>query len=332
MAVRPERFQSCEGCYEADTCEPLRQAAAAGEIDLRALVRGTYPGTPLPRGCLPEVKTVGFWDATRDQHWGLPWHRNEGIELTYLARGRLSFGVGNAHYRLSRGALTITRPWQRHKVGQPNVGPSRLCWLILDVGVRRPNQAWKWPPWLVLDPSDLERLTHLLRHCEQPIWRSDGEIEACFNRIAEAVASDRSGSSITRIKLYINELFVCLREMLERREPKLDASLSSSLRTVQLFLDSLGEQATEAWTLEKMAGQCGLGRSRFTHYCRQITNLSPLEYLTICRLRLAQRLLKEQPSLGILDVAIRSGFQSSQYFATVFRRQYGCTPRAYRAN
>lgn len=330
MGTRPERFQAPDGCYEADTCEPLRAAAQAGELELRALVRGAYPGRQLPRGKLPEVKTVGYWDAPREQRWGLPWHRNEGIELTFLQRGHLHFGVGDANYRLSRGAMTITRPWQRHKVGHPNVGPSRLCWLILDVGVRRPNQPWTWPPWMVLSPSDLERLTHLLRHCEQPVWRGDREIEACFERLGEAVAADRDGSSFSRLTLHINELFVCLREMMERREPKLDASLSSSLRTVQLFLDSLGEQAAEEWTLEKMAAQCGLGRSRFTHYCRQITNVSPMEHLTLCRLRLAQRLLKDQPALGVLDVALQSGFQSGQYFATVFRKQYGCTPREYR--
>lgn len=331
MAARPERFQSARGCYEADTCEPVRAAARAGDLHLCALARGSYPGQPLPRGRLKEVRTVGFWDALREQKWGLPWHRNEGIELTFLARGRLHFGVGAASYRLSRGALTITRPWQRHRVGNPNIGPNRLCWLILDVGVRRPNQPWKWPPWMVLAPADLQRLTHLLRHCEQPVWRSSREVEACFLRLNEAVAADRDGSSVSRLTLHINELFVCLREMLERREPKLDASLSTSLRAVQLFLDALGEQAAEEWTLEKMAAQCGLGRSRFTHYCRQITNLSPMEYLTLCRLRNAQRLLKEEPALSVLDVALRSGFQSGQYFATVFRKQYGCTPRAYRS-
>jgi len=330
MCARPERFQSSKGSYEADTCEPVRAAARSGALELCSLARGTYPGQPLPRGRLKEVRTVGFWDAPREQTWGLPWHRNEGIELTFVARGRLHFGVGAANYRLSRGALTITRPWQRHKVGNPNIGPNRLCWLILDVGVRRPNQPWKWPSWMVLAPADLERLTYLLRHCEQPVWRCSRDVEACFMRLNEAVAADRNGSSVSRLTLHINELFVCLREMLERREPKLDASLSTSLRTVQLFLDGLEEQAAEEWTLEKMAAQCGLGRSRFTHYCRQITNLSPMEYLTLCRLRNAQRLLKEEPAISILDVALRSGFQSGQYFATVFRKQYGCTPRAYR--
>ena len=332
MPTRPARFQAPRGCYEADTCEPVKQAVNSGQLELHGLARGSYPGDPLPKDRLKEVLAVGYWNTLGEQKWGLPWHRNEGIELTYVARGRLYFGVGNAKYRLSRGSLTITRPWQRHRVGNPHIGSNRYCWLLLDVGVRRPDQPWKWPSWMVLDSADLERLTNLLRHCEQPVWRSDPEIGQCFVRMCEAAEAGRKASSFSRLKLHINELFVGLREMLERREPQLDAGLSSSLHTVQMFLDRMAEEAADEWTLDRMAKQCGLGRSRFTHYCRQVTNLTPLEYLTLSRLQIAQQLLKDEPKLDIVDVAVRSGFQSGQYFSTVFRRQYGCTPGEYRKN
>jgi AraC family L-rhamnose operon regulatory protein RhaS len=330
MRPRPERFLAPDRTYEADTCEPVHEAARKGLIELTALAHGTYPGKHLPPRCLPEVRTVGYWDTSRDQDWGLAWHRNEGIELTYLARGRLSFSAGAAMYRLSRGALTVTRPWQRHRVGNPNVGPSRLHWLILDVGVRRPNQPWRWPSWMIMSPKDLDVLTGLLRHCEQPVWRGSAEIEECFERLGQAIAQDDDGSSLSRVRLHINELFVCLKEMLQRREPKLDVSLSSSLRTVQLFLDALPEQVEAQWTLEDMAAQCGLRRSRFAHYCRQLTNTRPVEYLTLCRLRVAERMLREQRDKGITEIALAAGFGSSQYFATVFRKHYGCSPGEHR--
>jgi AraC family L-rhamnose operon regulatory protein RhaS len=327
---QPERFSTPDRCYEADTCESVRAAAAAGLIELHAVAHGTYPGRQMPPRQLPEVRTVGYWDAPRDQTWGLAWHRNEGIELTYLARGKLAFGVGDAAYRLSRGALTVTRPWQRHHVGNPNVGASRLHWLILDVGMRRPNQPWRWPSWIVMTPDDLAMLTRLLRHCERAVWRGDADIERCFEKLGEAVAGDDNGSSVSRLKLYINELLMCLKEMLQRQEPKLDTSLSSSQRTVQLFLDSLAEQAGEEWTLERMAEQCGLGRSRFTHYCRELTNMAPLEYLTQCRLRLAERMLLQERQKNVTEIALAAGFNSSQYFATVFKRYSARTPREFR--
>ena len=110
-------------------------------------------GAKAPPHTLPGVKSLGFWDADHRQDWGLDWHRNEGIELTLLESGRLPFSVDGQDLDLKPGDLTITRPWQLHRVGRPHVTACRLHFLILDVGVRRPHQRWKWPPWLVLSPA-----------------------------------------------------------------------------------------------------------------------------------------------------------------------------------
>jgi hypothetical protein len=138
----------------------------AGEVAMAALARGAYPGRRLPRQMLPAVSTVGYWDATHDQKWGLGEHRNEGVEITYLANGHLDFRVDGRKHALVPGNLTITRPWQPHSVGNPTVGSSRLYWLILDVGIRQPHQMWRWPSWLVLSKADLRELTALMRENE----------------------------------------------------------------------------------------------------------------------------------------------------------------------
>jgi AraC family L-rhamnose operon regulatory protein RhaS len=336
-------FSSTDTTYHADRCERLRQAAAAGRVRLEALARRGYPGRELPARMLPEMSTVGFWDAPGDQDWGLDWHRNEGIELTYLSRGRLDFAVDDGgrlaaqtpatrcqKYLLENGHLTITRPWQAHRVGNPNVRASRLHWLILDLGVRRPNQAWHWPDWLILSPADLTRLTQLLRHNEQPVWRADEHIGRCFEQLAQLAATRDPAATQTRLQLHLNELFVTLLEMLKERQVRLDEHLSSSRRTVELFLGSLSLHAGEPWTLETMAQQCGLGRTRFADYCRQITNVSPMDYLAQSRIEAARRLMLEQPHKSLTDVALECGFQTSQYFSTVFHQKTGMSPRAFR--
>jgi AraC family L-rhamnose operon regulatory protein RhaS len=104
----------------------------------------------------------------------------------------------------------------------------------------------------------------------------------------------------------------------------------SSRRTVELFLAALPESLEHGWTLEEMARQCGLGRSRFAHYCWEITNFSPAEYLVHCRVQAAKKLLTSRPPRSITDVALSCGFNSSQYFATLFRQKTGQTPRAFR--
>jgi len=284
----------------------------------------------VPADLLPEVSTVGFWDATGTQTWGLDWHRNEGIEITYLARGRTDFLVDAESFLLESGHLTITRPWQRHRVGNPCIRPSRLCWLILDVGVRRPDQPWQWPDWLILSQPDLERLTALLSQNEQPVWRANDEIGACFERLAALVQTADPLKAQTRLQLSINELFIALRELLEEHEVELDARLVSTRRSVEMFLSALPQHLHEEWTLDRMAYQCGLGASAFANYCRQITNLTPAKYLIHCRVEAAKQALAKQPALSITDVALGCGFQTTQYFATVFHTKTGLSPSAWR--
>ena len=329
---RPVTFRSPSEIFHADTCEPLKAAAAAGQVQLAALARGTYPGTPLPKNDLQEVCSVGYWDATQDQSWGLDWHRNEGIELHFAEAGQMPFAIeGWRSVLLEPGQLTITRPWQRHRVGNPNVPASRFHWLILDVGVRRPNQPWEWPAWLLYSKRGLQRLTTMLRQNEQPVWRADEEIARCFRKLGKAAGLGATNpEAIARLKIHINELIIALAEMLERRKPRLDESLSSSERAIRLFLKDLPARMDEPWTLESMAENCGLGRSRFAACCRQITNVSPMEYLTRCRVDAAASLLVKSPDLSVTDAAFACGFQSSQYFATVFRQRLGHSPREWR--
>lgn len=321
--------------FVADSCEPLRAAAERGDVALQALSRGSYPGGRLRPGELPELRSAGVWDASREQAWGLARHRNEGIEITYLARGGLGFAVDGRSHPLRPGDLTITRPWQEHRVGDPNVGASRLHWLILDVGVRRPHQPWVWPDWLLLPAGLLRRLTTQLQQNEQPVWPADDAhgraLGRVFERLSDVLGEDATEAREARLKLRINELLLALAELLEGQDIALDRSLHSAQRSVELFLASLAERCGEPWSLERMAAESGFGRSRFAHYCKRLTNMTPVEYLTHCRVRAAKRLLASPASGSVSDVAYACGFETSQYFATVFRAHTGMAPSGYRA-
>ena len=232
MAKPVPIYRSPEETFQADTCRPLADAVARRRLRYAALVHGHYPGTRLPAEALTGLKTIGYWDAQEDQDWGLPYHRNEGLEITLLESGLLEFAVNNREYVLHPGDLTITRPWQLHRVGNPYVMAGRLHFLIIDVGVRRPHQAWKWPPWIMLGASDLKELTDILRQNEQPVWRVPANMIRCFQEVAHALNANQDGSSVSRLTIKINELFLLLLELFRCREISLDESLSSSRRTV----------------------------------------------------------------------------------------------------
>lgn len=80
------------------------------------------------------------------------------------------------------------------------------------------------------------------------------------------------------------------------------------------------------WTISTMAEECGLKQTRFTFYCKQITNMTPLEYLSDIRLQKAYDILRGDREIKIIDAAMSVGFSSSQYFATAFKKKFGIAP------
>jgi len=325
-------FRNRQESFAADSCEPLIAAVRRGEVALQALVHGHYPGRKLPPGELPALKTTGYWDARQNQTWGLPWHRNEGIEITFVESGRMAFADDEREYLLQPGTLTITRPWQRHRLGNPFVPAGKLHWLILDVGVRRPNQPWKWPPWILLRKADRDELAAILRQTDQLVWEAQPKVRECFHAIAAAVETDRDGSSISTLSIRINELLLLILTLFRRKKPVLDEALTTSRRTVELFLANLQarpEQLLTEWTVREMARSCGLGVTQFVHVVKQLTNMTPFHFLNYHRLERAAGLLRSGDQ-SITDLAQECGYSSSQYFATLFHRRFGCSPTQYR--
>ena len=102
-----------------------------------------------------------------------------------------------------------------------------------------------------------------------------------------------------------------------------------------MFLDDLRQNVANLalpWSVRSMASQCGLGTTHFIHHCKQVTNMTPAQFLNYHRVEVAAGLLLERPEMTVTDIALFCGFSSSQYFAAVFRRHLGCTPKVYRAS
>ena len=328
-------YRGLKSRFQIDSCAPQSAAVRGGRIQLHALTKGHYPGVLMHPSQLPGINSIGFWSGSGTQDWGLEAHRNEGMEICFLETGTMTFSVEAKNCELRSGHFTITRPWQLHKLGDPNIGPGKLHWLILDLGVRRPNQEWRWPRWVTLTPDDKAELTRKLRLNENAVWDSSPEIAASFRGLSECVIKWSQPQIESRMITLLNQLLVCILTALTEQQQHQNVELTSRRRTVKLFLQDLAANeasSSEPWTLAQMATHCGMGITAFSKYCRQLVNNGPVEYLNQCRLERAAHLLKENPTLPVTTIAFQSGFNSSQYFATVFRRRFHLTPRAYRSS
>ena len=320
--------------FKIDSCAPQSAAVRGGKIQMQALSRGYYPGVLMHPNQLPGITSIGFWNGTGAQDWGLEAHRNEGVEICFLETGAMDFSVETKNFKLHSGQFTITRPWQLHKLGAPNIGPGKLHWLILDVGVRRPNQDWRWPRWVTLTAQDKAELTRKLRYNENVVWDSSPAVGSAFRGLGGALVNWNQAHVESQMITLLNQLLLSILVALTEQQTEQNPDLTSRRRTVELFLRDLTDNpasCSQPWTLQKMSDRCGMGITAFCKYCRELVNIGPIEYLNECRLEMAARQLKENARLPVTEIAFQNGFNSSQYFATAFRRRFRMTPRDYRA-
>jgi AraC family L-rhamnose operon regulatory protein RhaS len=133
----------------------------------------------------------------------------------------------------------------------------------------------------------------------------------------------------------VNQLFIGVLVALSEQQTGENPELASRRHTVELFLKDLSANPVSrcgVWTLAQMAAQCGMGVTAFSKYVRELVNVGPMEYLNQCRLDHAAEQLRLQPRLSVTEVAFANGFNSSQYFATCFRRRFKRSPRQFLLN
>jgi AraC family L-rhamnose operon regulatory protein RhaS len=328
----PPIYRAGHKRYGIDSCEPQKEAVRAGKIEFHALSKGHYPGTLISQDILPGLNSIGFWDANTSQDWGLDPHRNEGIKIVFFETGTCDLVMGQKVHHLRAGSFLLTRPWQLHKFGAPNISRGRLHWLILDVGVREPHQNWNWPNWLVMTREDIAELTERWQHIKNPIWTSTPAIAQSFRELARCITTWDQPHAVSRMAAHLNLLLISVLDALVEQQTHGDEPLTSRKRTAEMFLNDLKDgriDVGEQWTLDRMAEHCGMGVTAFTKYCRELVNIGPMEFLNQCRLERAAEQLRADSQRSVTEIAFANGFNSSQYFATRFRQRFKTSPTQF---
>lgn len=302
---------------------------------LEAISRGAYLGQRIPRRVLPGLITLGFWDANHPQHWGFePHSHGTAFEIHYFECGRTVFSARDWRIDIGAGDAVVTAPWVEHKLGDPCMEAVRAYFLMIDIGADRPDRSWRWPSWVALTREDRVELANLLSTVELFSWNDNVTMGRCFKRIGDLMAA-KGGyrKHISLLTVLINEALVLLLESLRNKSHlKLKPPVTAQQQVEQFWkrLTADTDELCREWTLQTLAEYCGMGKTQFVRYTKHLYNLPPLHYLSLRRLELAARRLREQPNRSITAIGMECGFSSSHYFASQFKRQYGCTPNVYR--
>ncbi|QGQ98559.1 AraC family transcriptional regulator [Paenibacillus psychroresistens] len=96
------------------------------------------------------------------------------------------------------------------------------------------------------------------------------------------------------------------------------------------LLPLMRQKACEPFLLEEWAEQVGVGTHYFCKLFRKSTSMTPVSFITLCRMQVAKQLLIEQTDLNIKDIALQAGYISASYFNEQFLKHEGMRPNEYR--
>ena len=82
-------------------------------------------------------------------------------------------------------------------------------------------------------------------------------------------------------------------------------------------------------SLDEICSACYINKSYLCRLFKSTFAISVWEYIANLKIRNACELLTST-SLSVYDIALESGFNTSQYFSRIFKRHIGLTPVEYR--
>ncbi len=87
--------------------------------------------------------------------------------------------------------------------------------------------------------------------------------------------------------------------------------------------------ADENFGVSQLAKETGLCRRQLHRKLRSLVNLSPSHFIRTLRLQRAALMIRQNADT-VAGIAYQTGFNTPNYFCTVFRKTFGCTPKVYR--
>ena len=99
---------------------------------------------------------------------------------------------------------------------------------------------------------------------------------------------------------------------------------------IQSLLPLMQSKACEPFELDFWAEQAGVSTYYFCRLFKRATQMTPMAFITLCRLQMSKEWLLDKTEMTIRDIALKAGYPSISYFNKRFLEHEGMTPTEYR--
>lgn len=247
-----------------------------------------------------------------------PDHFHRYYELFYLISGSCRFLLKDSIYNLEKGDFVFIAPGELH---HSLYSPGTVC----DVSFLYFKEEFLMPELSAKAKQELKLPPRSFMGTVPGLYQED--FQALLARmLSEQMQIDEYSPAF--LSCYLNELLLLLmrHSVMSEEDPELVNAKEADILSAAKYIY---KNFQKALTLEEVAQVAGLSPTYFSKKFKLITGMGFKEYLNYIRLKHASAALLTTSS-SITDIALEYGFNDSNYFKDLFKKEYGRSPREYR--
>ncbi len=255
-------------------------------------------------------------------------HFHPVYEIYYLIAGTRKFFIEREIYNISKGDLVLLDKNVMHKTAYSSdkinerayilFNDKHIAGLIERFGRDEIENCFKQKVFSI------------------PVQRRE-YIESLISQLYNEYKNKDEFSSIL-MEYYLNELMIFLirykRHFTSDNKINIfnnSGSLNSCDENIQSAAGYIAENYNKNITLSDTAQYVNMSSTYFSKKFKEVTGFGFKEYLLNLRIKKACKLLLET-KLSVTEIAYESGFNDSNYFGDVFKKNKGISPMQYRKN
>lgn len=238
-------------------------------------------------------------------------HYHNQHELYFLVQGQTKYFVGNEIFLLEPGDLLFVPKHIFHKTD--NLESTNVQRLLIsfdeeDIGPQGETflQGLKKDKLVRVPEEGQYRLQEVLHHLEE-----------------EQLQKHPHYRQMQR--LYLQQLLILISRLQDRH---IETPKNPRILLMQTVAKYISENPNKDLSLSALSKRYAISTGNLSRQFKSVTGVGLSEYINICRITAAEKLLM-QGEESITAVALRCGFNDSNYFAAVFKKLKGITPKKY---
>lgn len=250
---------------------------------------------------------------------------SESIRIYYVIEGKFEWHIHQQQYMLYPGDVALILPGQKFGSEKGFLEIGSLSWVHitthkLESGEMIPGR------WSSLSESESLTIGKFLFLNNSLVLSKLNEAGRILQYLQSELFNQEIGYA-TRVNNLIDELFITITRQLTRQSnPARDFP-----KTFMQLEQTLRQNLSHQWTVEEMAAVVGMGTTLLNEKVKSYSGFSPINYLINIRISEAIKLIKKK-DISLTDIALGTGFYSSQHFSTTFKKLTGYTPSEFRKN